>query len=107
MKFRNPYWSDKDKIELLSKWIIVQSIVYYRLGTSHVDDFKFDSNSKQLVKLMKHNSKASKASKWYYVMYDFDGTTGFQLYDRLNKKHKEELEIIAHNLAYDIYRRCR
>lgn len=107
MKFNNPYWSNKDKIDLLSKWIIVHSIVYYVLGTSHVDDVKFDSNGRQLVQLIKHHPEDFKASKWYYVMHDFDGSTGFHLYDRLNKKHKEELEIVAHNLTYDAYRRCR
>lgn len=95
MKFANPYWSNKLKIESLQRWIIVHSIIYYELGSSIVSDKVFDANARQLVQMQNDFPKDAKQSQYWYLFYDFDGTTGFDLYSRLNKKDKAYLMKIA------------
>jgi hypothetical protein len=53
MKFMNPYFSVKQRIETLERWILVHSYLYYELDKSIVDDRKFDKNALQLVELIK------------------------------------------------------
>lgn len=97
--FDNPYWSDKLKISYLQRRIIVHSILYYQLNESVIDDFQYDGLSRQLVKLMNETSEEEcKKSTYWYCMYDFDGTTGFDLYSRLNKKDKVHLTDIAYRV---------
>ena len=95
MIFKNPYWSVKLKISTLQRWIIVHSIIYYELNSSVVTDKVFDANAKQLVKMQNDNPKTSAQSDYWYVFNDFDGSTGFDLYHRLNKKGKQYLKHIA------------
>lgn len=95
MKFDNPYWSNKLRIGSLQRWVIVQSIIYYELGSSIVADKVFDDNAKQLVQLQHDYPDEAIQSQYYYVFYDFDGTTGFDLYDRLSKKDKQYLMQLA------------
>ena len=98
MKFRNPYWSKKLCISALQRWIIVHSILYYELDSSIVEDKTFDANSKQLVQMQHDYPNEAKASDYWYVFYDFDGSTGFDLYHRLNKEDKNWLHHIANHV---------
>ena len=98
MKFVNPYWGAQTKIELLQKWILVHSIIYYEYNKNIVSDADYDANSRQLVGLMRIDCEASKASKWHYVFKGFTGSTGFDLYSKLKKEHAEDLKTIAYHL---------
>jgi hypothetical protein len=98
MKFGNPYWSNKTRIELLQKWIIVHSIIYYELNTNIISDSMFDANSKQLVELIKSDQEACRASKWYKVFKGFDGSSGFDLYSKLSREKQKELMGLATHL---------
>lgn len=89
------YWNTKTKIEYIQRRIIVYSIAYYELNTSIVSDKYFDEISKQLVVLQNENKEIVKETAYGYVFYDFDGSTGFDLYHRLNKKDKEYLTEIT------------
>ncbi len=95
MKFANPYWSNKIRIELLQRWIIVHSILYYELSDSIIEDRVFDANARQLVQMQNDFKEEAEESEYWYVFYDFDANTGFHLYDRLNKKDKDYLTKIA------------
>lgn len=95
MNFTNPYWSNKLKMSALQRWIIVHSILYYELDSSIITDAMFDSNAKQLVQMHEEFPDEAECTDYWYVFYDFDGTTGFDLYHRLNKKDREYLEHIA------------
>ena len=99
MKFKNPYWTAKDKIQLLERWIITHSIIYYRLGTNIVSDFVFDSNSNQLVELIQQNHVAFRKTKYYKVFKGFDDSTGFELYSKLGQADREYLEQHAEYLV--------
>lgn len=92
MKFNNPYLDTDSKLDLLAKWIIVHSVIYYELNDNIVSDKQFDDNCKQFMELKRSGSKSY---KWYYVMRDFDGSTGFHLYSKMGLKHRQEVMAIA------------
>lgn len=85
------YWDSKTKIEYIQRRILVYSIAYYELNDNIVSDVYYDKLSKQLVVLQKENKSVVKETQYGYVFQDFDGSTGFDLYHRLNKKDKENL----------------
>lgn len=91
-----PYWSEKTKIELLQRRVLVYSIQYYEMDESVVSDRYFDDISKQLVWYMKStDEQVLRSTDYYYCLYDFDGSTGFNLYGRLYDYDKKYLEHIA------------
>ena len=100
MIFADPYWSVAERMDLLSKWIIVHSILYYELDVSIIADKMFDSNSKQLLVLLQRCSSQVHKMRWGYVMKDFDGATGFDLYNKLNKQDKKDLLQVAKHLKH-------
>lgn len=90
------YWSIKTKIEYIQRRIIIYSIMYYNLNTSCITDKQYDKLSQQLIELMNSTDKSIlEQTQYYYCMYDFDGSTGFDIPDRLNKSDKEYLTNIA------------
>jgi len=84
MKFRNPYWSPKTKLQMLERWIIIHSIIYYVYDTNIVPDSMFDNNCNQLVKGAAKYPEDFKQTKYFYCFEGFDGSTGFHLYNSLN-----------------------
>lgn len=93
------YWDDSVKISYLQRRIIVHSILYYEMDSSVINDKQFDILCHQLVKMQKNvNFVEFRKSTYYYVMYDFDGSTGFHLYGRLTKYDKKHLSQIAGNV---------
>lgn len=105
MEFKNPYWSKRTKIELLQKWIIVHSVLYYELNDSVVSDYMYDINCNQLVEYIKKYPKSFRKSNYHLIFKDFDGSTGFHLYKRLNKVQKSEMLSIALSLIKLKYKR--
>lgn len=95
MRFGNPYWSEKLKMSALQRWLIVHSILYYEMNSSIVSDKMFDANARQFVKMQNENPEEAEETDYWYVFYDFDGSTGFDLYDRLTKRDKKYLTHIA------------
>ena len=69
--------------------------MYYELNQSCISDKSFDEISKQLVELKNTNPEIYKTTKYYYVLKDFDRSTGFYIYDMLNDKDKQYLTNIA------------
>ena len=98
MKFSNPYWSNKLKIDALQRWILVHSILYYEMDSSIISDKLFDDNARQLVMMQEQFSDEAAETQYWYVFYDFDGSTGFDLFDRLNKDDKVYLTQIANHV---------
>lgn len=89
-------WTIKEKIDFLQRKIIINSILYYEFDNPKLSDKQYDETCKQLVELQKDYDGES---QYGYAFYDFDGTTGFDLYDRLNDGDKEYLTNIAKHLA--------
>lgn len=95
------YWSNTTKISYLQRRIIVYSIMYYEHDESCVTDAYYDSISHQLVALQKQATQEEwERSTYYYAMYDFDGSTGFDIPSRLTKKDREYLTHIA-NIVHE------
>lgn len=86
-------WNKITCINYLQRKIILNAIAYYELNTNGLTDKQYDELSKQLVELQKDVDIYD--TQYGYIMYDFDGTTGFDLYHRLNKQDKEYLMNIA------------
>lgn len=86
-------WDKVTCINFLQRKIILNCIAYYKLNTNALSDREYDELSKQLVALQKDIQIDN--TQYGYVMYDFDGTTGFDLYDRLNARDKHYLMNIA------------
>lgn len=90
------YWSEETKISYLQRRIIIYSIMYYDEDESCISDKEYDDISHQLVHLQSSvDEDTFKKSRYYYAMYDFDGSTGFDIPSRLNKKDKEYLTQMA------------
>lgn len=92
MKFRRPY-NIVEKIQLLQRWILVQSFAYYELNENIASDFKYDDNAKQLVDLMKKHPDEAKRSRYSDYFHDYcpteedvHFTSGFDLLERVRKK---------------------
>lgn len=96
----NSKLSIKDRIELLQRKIILNSIAYYKYNKSPMSDKAYDEMCKKLVDMQKKYPNI-KDTMYGYVFYDFDGTTGFDLFDRLTSKDKEYLNNIAGHALFD------
>lgn len=89
-------WSLKDKVEFLQRKIIINSILYYYRDTNFITDNQFDEISAYLVNLQSQID--IEETMYGYIFYDFDGTTGFHLYDRLTEKDKNYLDNIVNHI---------
>lgn len=99
------YWSDSTKISFLQRRIIIYSIMYYQYNESCVTDAYYDSISKQLVELQNScDPEEFRKSTYYYAMYDFDGSTGFDIPFRLTKYDNKYLTKLASHI-YDLWKR--
>lgn len=89
-------WSKITCIDFLQRKIILNCIVYYELNMNKLSDKEYDDLSRQLVDMQKDSSiDIMHDTQYGYCMYDFDGSTGFDLYHRLNDHDKEYLMNIA------------
>lgn len=95
MRFSNPYMSKALMIGTLQRHILVHSFLYYEMDTSVISDVEFDDISRQLVKMQNKFPEEAKRSQYWYVFSDFDGSTGFDLYHRLNKEDKRRIMQVA------------
>lgn len=96
--FKNPYWTNKSKIQMLERWILVHSLLYYEFNTSIISDEMYDKNSKQLAEMIKKYPNSFKQTKYYYCFKGFDGSTGFDLYDKLTQYDKDIVFMNAETL---------
>lgn len=69
-------------IELIKRrrrQILVHSAIYYRFGTSLIEDFTFDKWARELRDLQNKFPNESKESEFYEEFKDWDATTGYNL----------------------------
>jgi hypothetical protein len=83
-----------ERCSFLQRKIILHSIIYYELNENIISDQQFDKMCRSLLKGIQY-TKDYKRSDYFYVFYDFDGTTGFNLYHRLEDDDKEYLMNLA------------
>lgn len=111
MKYNHPF-NTVEKIQLLQRWILVQSFAYYELNNNIATDFQYDANAMQLEELSKQHPKEFMQSRYYDYFYDFydtdeHATSGFDLLERVRKNDNDlyrRLHMDAAN-ALDLKRR--
>lgn len=87
------YWSDKLKCSFLQRVILIHSYLYYEANNSVITDREYDAIAKQLVTIQqKHTVQwINNCTQYGYAFYDYDGTTGFDLWHRLITKDKRKI----------------
>lgn len=98
-------WDLLTKINYYQRKIILNCIMYYDYDKSFLTDNYYDSISHELVKMQKELDKSrrydvKRDTTYGYMMYDFDGNTGFDLPKRLNPKDYDYLNNIC---AYKLF----
>lgn len=98
-------WDLLTKINYYQRKIILNCIMYYEYDKSFLTDNYYDSMSHELVKMQKELDKSrrydvKRDTTYGYMMYDFDGNTGFDLPKRLNTKDYDYLNNIC---AYKLF----
>lgn len=86
-------WDKIICVNFLQRKIIVNSIAYYELDNPVLSDKQYDELCRQLVSLQKTVDISN--TQYGYCFQDFDGSTGFDLYGRLNEYDRTYLKHIA------------
>lgn len=95
MKFAEGMTS-KQKIEALQRYVLVHSMLYYDMDTNVISDKKFDRAAWLLAdKIQKFGPKKIASTQYGYVFKDFDGSTGFDLIDRLTSQDRKLIKCVA------------
>lgn len=97
----NTYWTDELKASFLERVIAIHSYLYYERDNSIWTDKHFDEISKQLVSVLKYHNERwiIQHTQYGYAFYDFDGSTGFDLWHRLKQDDKDYIQMIALSLG--------
>lgn len=85
MNFSNKSFTDKEKIQLLQRSILVDSYVYYELNENLLADSDYDANTRQLLALKKSNPEAWEKSRYRRYFENFESGTGFDLMYKVRK----------------------
>lgn len=95
------YWTDALFLNFLQRVILIHSYLYYEKDNSIWSDKKYDEVARQLTNIQEeYTTKWIKNKTQYgYCFYDFDGTTGFDLWDRLNEKDRQFIKNIAERIV--------
>lgn len=90
MKFKNE-WDVKTRIELLERWVLVQSFIYYELNSNVSSDFVYDANVNELFRYMEQYPEETEKSRYavYFDALEPGCTSGFMLLDLVRKNDKE------------------
>ena len=98
-------------IDTLQRWVLVASWIYYEANDSIVEDSFYDRTARRLVELQKNYKGDIKDTQYGYVFYDFDGTTGFDLYHRLKDSDKIRITdigaLVVKNMRADRARKSK
>lgn len=86
-------WTKLDCVNFLQRKIIINSIAYYELDNPVLSDKQYDELCKQLVSMQEDIDL--NLTQYGYCMDGFDGSTGFDLYEKLNSNDKDYLMKLA------------
>ena len=86
-------WNKLDCVNFLQRKIIINSISYYELDNPVLSDKQYDELCRQLVSMQEDIDL--NLTQYGYCMAGFDGSTGFDLYEKLNEHDKDYLMKLA------------
>ena len=94
-------WNKYDKISFLQRVILIHSYLYYMKDSPIWSDKKYDEIAKQLAFCQRHLTeyKIVTYTQYGYVFFDYDGTTGFDLFYRLKEIDKQVIIRIANQIG--------
>jgi len=87
MNFSKPF-TDKEKIQLLQRSILVNSYAYYELNENILSDYEYDMNTRQLLDLKNSAPDVYQKSRYRKYFDDFESGTGFDLTSRLQRNRE-------------------
>lgn len=90
MKFRNPYFDQVEKIQLIERWIILHSFLYYELNESISSDQNFDANVKQFEYLVKKYPESFEHTR-YHEYFKNSERSFFDLWKKIESGRDVEL----------------
>lgn len=98
MKMNKPF-TIVEKIQLLQRWVLVQSYAYYELDNNIISDFKYDTNVMQLKDMVTKYPEEARRSKYFKYFHDFfEGefvnTSGFNLIQRVKSMDEDLYELL-------------
>ena len=98
MDFSAKKFTDKQKIQLLQRSILVNSYAYYELNENILSDFQYDANTRQLLELKETAPEAYSKSRYRKYFDNFESGTGFDLTSRLkaNRQLYQKVSRDAH-----------
>lgn len=103
MNFEGKHFTDKEKIQLLQRSILVDSYVYYELNENLLADPNYDANTRQLLVLKKSNPEAYEKSRYNRYFANFESGTGFDLMYKVRKNKNLFQKIVRDgNLALEL-----
>lgn len=88
-----------DKISFRERQILIHSYLYYHRDNNIISDKEYDKLSYGLVEMIKQYPEEFEESQYHKCFNGFDGSTGFDLYDRLDESEKYRIENIANYLC--------
>lgn len=92
------------QIDFLQRYIIVHSYIYYHLDYNVISDKEYDAKSKKLVKYKNDYPDLWKSSMYYRQFTDdYNGATGFTLYNDLNDHQKSIIKSIVNSIMQKNY----
>ena len=92
-------WDLSTKISYLQRRVIVYSIAYYEKDVSILNDMDYDGISRQLVRLMAQATpKELERTRYWYAMKDYDGSTGFDIMQKLSYEDYDMLRNLTEHI---------
>ena len=83
--------TEVEKIEMIQRWILLHSYLYYELDNSITSDANYNANAQQLIYLKNKYPEEFKETRYYQYFYDFESSTGFDLIARIKDKNDKIL----------------
>lgn len=87
MLFKKDF-TNVERINLLERWILFHSYVYYELNDNIVSDTVYDKNAHILARAIEKYPKSFSKSRYRKFFENFDGNTGMDLVEKIKKSDK-------------------
>lgn len=87
----------RERISFLQRKVLIHSYLYYEKNKTILYDFQYDNLCKELISYQNKMGvdELKQKTDYGYAFYDFDGTTGFDLYWRLKDGDKETVRRLS------------